>query len=77
MTATLGNDCQLHNIVQTNLKLALQAHSDTLRDIRGFWRELCSKKTTFSSLSEVSVPLQCSQVFDIGIICIMFSACAA
>ena len=40
-------------LLQTNLKLALQAHSDTLRDIRGFWRELCSKKTTFASLSEV------------------------
>ena len=58
--------------MQTNLKLALQAHSDTLRDIRGFWRELCSKKTTFSSLSEVSVPLQCSQVLDPGTICFMF-----
>lgn len=40
-------------VMQTNLKLVLQAHSDTLRDIRGFWRELCSKKTTFASLSEV------------------------
>lgn len=40
--------------VQTNLKQVLQAHSDTLRDIRGFWRELCNKKTTFASLSEVT-----------------------
>ncbi len=45
----------LNNFVapQTNLKMVLQAHSDTLRDIRGFWRELCSKNTTFVSLSEV------------------------
>ena len=41
------------NALQTNLKMALQAHTDTLHDIRGFWRELCNKKTTFASLSEV------------------------
>ena len=39
--------------MQTNLKQVLAAHSETLRDIRGFWRELCSKRTTFVSLSEV------------------------
>ena len=43
--------------MQTNLKQVLQAHSDTLRDIRGFWRELCSKKITFASLSEVRTVL--------------------
>ena len=47
--------------MQTNLKQVLAAHSETLRDIRGFWRELCSKRTTFVSLSEVrALTLHCT-----------------
>ncbi|DBA94392.1 TPA: hypothetical protein ACH3X1_001997 [Trebouxia sp. C0004] len=46
---------------QTSLKLVLQAHSNTLRDIRGFWRELCSKKTTFVSLSEAFTQMHQSE----------------
>ena len=44
-----------YDAVQTSLKLVFQAHSDTLHDIRAFWRELCNKKTTFVSLSQVCV----------------------
>ena len=62
-------------LLQSNSKLLLQSHSDTLLAMRRFWRELLGSGASFATLSRVRHDVNCNhEAFFVPLLMYLFTA---